>query len=400
MTTVCLCLWCEKQNYVLYYNKIIYNKKFVMKRMKNLIFISVLFLTANITAQSVSSYGALSTSTEIAQKLQAYESDNISKNVINPNDFLNVNHSGDLSLNIPLYTVKGRKLSFPIIANYSAGIKVDQKSSEIGLGWNINFGSIVRDYGAFEPDYTSTRLEVKAEHTDIDLQDGFLSVNSNPNNTTNHKSIIYNGVNDASGLMENKMTPDDYIVNIPGLGGNTFWNGGTYSESHDFKFDDYTNWKLDFGTVQYVFDQEFSRVNEVALDGQSIISIADIDDAIGKGRGFAASTCLPPHAKQKHFTRTSSTALANAENNFNGFNDQANKKIKYEDFENFIITDESGTQYVFGRALRGQKYLLSDDPFWSTLENERQFEGSFGKKIFGEFWKIDYIAEWGSVALI
>lgn len=52
--------------------------------------------------------------------------------------------TGVPNINIPLYTVKGKKLVLPISLSYHAsGIKVNDISSEVGLGWVLNAGGIV-----------------------------------------------------------------------------------------------------------------------------------------------------------------------------------------------------------------------------------------------------------------
>ncbi len=53
--------------------------------------------------------------------------------------------TGDLSITIPLVNVEGTGgMSFPIVAHYQAGIKVDQPAGYSGLGWNIELGHIER----------------------------------------------------------------------------------------------------------------------------------------------------------------------------------------------------------------------------------------------------------------
>lgn len=53
--------------------------------------------------------------------------------------------TGDSFLNIPLFEVPGRNgLNFPLVAHYQAGIRVDQPSGNIGLGWHLETGSIYR----------------------------------------------------------------------------------------------------------------------------------------------------------------------------------------------------------------------------------------------------------------
>lgn len=54
--------------------------------------------------------------------------------------------TGVVPINIPLYTVKSTRLEVPISLSYhSAGIKLDQEASSIGLGWVLNAGgSVIR----------------------------------------------------------------------------------------------------------------------------------------------------------------------------------------------------------------------------------------------------------------
>lgn len=56
-----------------------------------------------------------------------------------------VDHStGVPKIEIPIYTVKGRKLELPISISYHAsGIKVNDVASEVGLGWVLNAGGII-----------------------------------------------------------------------------------------------------------------------------------------------------------------------------------------------------------------------------------------------------------------
>ncbi len=56
-----------------------------------------------------------------------------------------VDFHGDYSANIPLMTVPGRGgMDYPISVSYKAGITTDQRATWVGLGWNLNPGSITR----------------------------------------------------------------------------------------------------------------------------------------------------------------------------------------------------------------------------------------------------------------
>lgn len=61
-----------------------------------------------------------------------------------PND-AGVDGHGDLNLSVPLMTVPGRDgLDFEMTAQYRSGIRVTQSASWIGLGWELDLGSIAR----------------------------------------------------------------------------------------------------------------------------------------------------------------------------------------------------------------------------------------------------------------
>ncbi len=53
-------------------------------------------------------------------------------------------HTGVPNISIPLYTIESGGLQVPISLNYHAsGIKVDQKATWVGLGWNLNAGGAI-----------------------------------------------------------------------------------------------------------------------------------------------------------------------------------------------------------------------------------------------------------------
>ncbi|MBS7566473.1 hypothetical protein KHS38_18860 [Mucilaginibacter sp. Bleaf8] len=61
--------------------------------------------------------------------------------------------TGVPSIDIPLYTIKGKKLELPISLSYHAsGIRVDQEASFIGLGWVLNSGGVITQVVKNKPD--------------------------------------------------------------------------------------------------------------------------------------------------------------------------------------------------------------------------------------------------------
>ena len=60
--------------------------------------------------------------------------------------------SGDFSYNIPLLDVGG----YPVNIHYGSGITMDQEASWVGLGWNINPGTINRNMRGLPDDFNGT----------------------------------------------------------------------------------------------------------------------------------------------------------------------------------------------------------------------------------------------------
>ncbi len=75
---------------------------------------------------------------------------------VNSNNMVDL-FSGDFSYNIPLLDVGG----YPIGLSYKGGISMDQEASWVGLGWNINPGTISRNLRGLPDDFDGKYDSVK-----------------------------------------------------------------------------------------------------------------------------------------------------------------------------------------------------------------------------------------------
>ncbi|MDB5202922.1 MAG: hypothetical protein JWQ27_2331 [Ferruginibacter sp.] len=84
---------------------------------------------------------------------------------VNTNNMVDL-FSGDFTYNIPLLDVGG----YPVSLHYTSGITMDQEASWVGLGWNINPGTINRNMRGVPDDFNGSdkitkRTSIKANKT-------------------------------------------------------------------------------------------------------------------------------------------------------------------------------------------------------------------------------------------
>lgn len=301
-------------------------------------------------------------------------------------DNTSIGQSGAMTNSVPLVTVSSRTMSFPLQLQYASGIKVDQRSGPVGLGWALPIGSITRDIGSYYPDYTSTSDESQM----LNVLDTALLANYNTGKFNTQRMEGYNtilgtyldpsvqqkylGLDAIANGSNNRSLSDMYHISVPGKLSNSFFNGGGLDQPHSWKLTEIENWKIAHTVKNYKVPQEFSRINELNLqrltDGRPEVSSS-----------YATAIGVLPYVRNG-FARIALTNTSFAP-------PEGDSYVYYDDFGQFIITDENGTKYVFGRALRGQRYVFSDDPYWSNSLGIDSFPGDKGS-----FWKIDYIAEW------
>lgn len=66
--------------------------------------------------------------------------------------------TGDFTYVLPLLNVPSPEGGYPIALSYHAGIAMDQESSWVGLGWNINPGAINRSVNGYPDDWGKTSV--------------------------------------------------------------------------------------------------------------------------------------------------------------------------------------------------------------------------------------------------
>ena len=135
-------------------------------------------------------------------------------------------YSGTPTIGIPIYTLQGKEISVPISLSYDAsGIKVEQIATNIGLGWNLNYGGVVtRNVNGQPDDYlshggNSDRRPIYHTNTQSGL--AYLTDKGNIHGT--HNTI--SGANIARPIYQRyqestiDLQPDTFSFNVNGLSG-------------------------------------------------------------------------------------------------------------------------------------------------------------------------------------
>lgn len=173
-----------------------------------------------------------------------------------------VDYHGDYSAQIPLMTVPGRGgLDQPITLTYKSGITTDQRATWVGLGWNLNPGTITR------------------------------VINGIPDNITGHGTGYCTG-NTESGAIEHyfpystsgcsfpEHDPYDlYLVNIPGVVSGllipTYKNYSPHDSVPDYVFQEWNGWQVSMWHTYSSTSGLFSRVNS-SNKGSTVRTYDDI----------------------------------------------------------------------------------------------------------------------------
>lgn len=74
--------------------------------------------------------------------------------------------TGDFNYNIPLLTVPGPNGGYPINLGYQSGATMEQEATWVGLGWNLNVGSINRTVRGLPDDFSGEEIEQEVNFRD------------------------------------------------------------------------------------------------------------------------------------------------------------------------------------------------------------------------------------------
>lgn len=97
-------------------------------------------------------------------------------------------NTGVANISIPLYTLKGRKLSIAVGLDYSSsGIRVDEIASQVGMGWSLQAGGVVTRTVRGLPDESNQRIVAPSTGIGDDTASyHFLSHISSSTSNTGH----------------------------------------------------------------------------------------------------------------------------------------------------------------------------------------------------------------------
>ncbi|MBS1506685.1 MAG: hypothetical protein JSS79_08570 [Bacteroidetes bacterium] len=113
--------------------------------------------------------------------------------------------TGAVNANIPLYTIKIKDFSFPISLSYSTqGLKADEASSRVGLGWVLNASGAVTRSVRGEPDEFSQRIYLPQDYTSDNL-------------TTNSAYLYYAQASTSGSGFDSQ--PDEFQFHVNGYSG-------------------------------------------------------------------------------------------------------------------------------------------------------------------------------------
>lgn len=194
--------------------------------------------------------------------------------------------TGSPNISVPLFTYNTKNISVPLNLFYgSNGIKVDEVSTNVGLGWSLNFGGVISIMVRDKPDGTSVPL-IYPE----DLSGG----HSNPTAIQ-----FFHDLGNRDGIASNTDAETDiYSFNFNGISGKFFFD--KYNQPHlydqqDIKIEKANGFILTLanGVKYYFSDFESTKLmRQGMMPAQSFY----------KGTAIYLSKIVHPNGDEVYFT--------------------------------------------------------------------------------------------------
>ena len=139
-----------------------------------------------------------------------------------------VNSSGSIAHSIPLWKMKLGNNEFPVALTYSSsGIKVEEISSNVGLGWNLSAGGVITRSVLDLPDDIMNNTHGKGIlHTDVlnDIETFESAVTTNGYDEATAKAFFKNDINETTLDTHNDSRPDIFYFNFFDIQGKFVFN--------------------------------------------------------------------------------------------------------------------------------------------------------------------------------
>lgn len=129
------------------------------------------------------------------------------------------------SIDIPLYSIQSKDITFPISLSYHAsGIKVNQYPTMVGLGWNMNLGAITRVVNGIPDETCGNDIEDQKVQSFEGMTDTgfyFSSQFMDGDDWASKERLEDHYI--SSDVLEYDIEPDEFVINAYGLSGSIFF---------------------------------------------------------------------------------------------------------------------------------------------------------------------------------
>ena len=307
----------------------------------------------------------------ISSSVSSFDSPTNSKFEITGDGNVNT-HTGDMSFSVPVMTVPGRAgMDFPISLVYASGVKLEQKSSDVGWGWSLNMPSLTRQAVGIPDDYYPYRNGQNEDSKNIFLYDKANLYHSDYEQNLENKKDWYSLGMSAGNL--------GFFATGIATGGISLASIGvaqglaTYSDVQNVYKGaggyDLTTVNLVLDSIQNVYQEKgfkgfyhLSQQETFSVDEESILDFSSPDKFVLSGPSYSGEIAYSLDKK----TFQAAVSSGNLKNDFDNNNncpdfdqdcedaidigvelDTQDGSEHYYNFEKFIVTDISGTKYYY-----------------------------------------------------